>query len=719
MKLSELLSSVSTDVGAAKLRGGIVFAALDRPIDKLIQLAMGLGPYHPGQQSPWSHTFLLAGDFAGLSTPILDCTIRDGNGKVAWNEPLTDVLETGLAKSGGIYTGTVGDYDDPRVTNVGLKLLLELSDADRAAIVSEASKLQAAGYRYDIPGLVRELARLLTGIAIPAGDHLLFCSAFCQSAYRNALSNRGDFAPALNSEDVTPDDIWYSQKGTPYPKAAAARQTFFLSKALPKSIVAETATSGFDNIEHIVVLMLENRSFDHMLGFLKAVDARIDGLTGTESNPSGPGPSATPVAVKDDAQYKGQLNIDPGHDQPDVGLELYGSTQYDFSQPPTNSGFVVDYTQRNNGDNLAGSEIMSCFSPKKLPVLASLAQEFCVCDRWFSSIPGPTWPNRFFAHAATSNGFVDNKFRTYSIDTIYHRLEEAGLSWGIYYHDIPQSLAISTLWGDIFKAKIHRIQTFFDDARNDNLPRYSFIEPRYFEFFFTKKANDEHPPHDVLMGETLISDVYNALRASPSWEKTLLVILYDEHGGIYDHVPPEKTVNPDGKNSQSPSFDFTRLGVRVPAVLVSPLIPRGSVDHTLYDHTSLLATVRKRFNLAAPLTNRDAGANTFDSNLSLTTARTDTPRELFPAGASPQPLLARAAVYAPLSPDAAKAALAAGEASAAPLSEFQQSLVELAGNLDVSEPPAAAMLTAATPIETEHAAAVQVRDRVARFLNQS
>lgn len=716
MQVSDLLASVANQVGSATLRGGIVLAALDRPIDKLIRLALGLGPYHPGQESPWSHTFLVAGDFRGKDTPILDCTIRDKNGKVAWDEPLTDILKDGLASAGGIYSGILGDYDDPHVTNVALKLITDLSDDDRTLILSEAEKLQAAGYHYDVPGLVRELVRLLTGISIPAGDRLLFCSAFCQTAYRNAVAIRGDFASDIRSEDVTPDDIWYSPRGTPYPKTSgrSVRPFFFMP---PQKTLIPPTTTGFDNVQHIVVLMLENRSFDHMLGFLKSQDSRIDGLTGTESNPLDPSSSTvTLVPVRDDSQYTGRLNVDPGHDQPDVGFQLYGSSSYDFSQTPANNGFVFDYIQRNNGDVAAGRQIMSCFSPQKVSVLATLARQFCVCDRWFSSLPGPTWPNRFFTHAATSSGFVDNKFRLYSMETFYHRLEQAGLSWSIYYHDIPQSLAISSLWGDILKARIRRFQAFLDDARAGNLPLYSFIEPRYFEFFFTKKANDEHPPHDVSMGEALISDVYNALRSSPDWEKTLLVILYDEHGGTYDHVAPEKTVNPDGKNSQSPPFDFTRLGIRVPAVLVSPYIPPGTVDHTTYDHTSLIATARKRFGLSESLTNRDASAKTFDANLSLPTPRTDTPPSLTPAGTAPESLLARAASYAPLPADAARQALAAQEDSQAPLSEFQKSLVELAQNLNIPQPPTASMLDAATPIRTEHDGAVYVRDRIANFL---
>jgi hypothetical protein len=212
--LSEFLSTVSVQEGQAALTGAVALVALDRPVDRFIQLALGLGPYHPGKESPWSHCFLIGEDFHGADTVILDCTIRDRNtGGLLWNEPLEDLIRQGLTSSGGIYTGKVGDYDDPRVTSHGLKLVRDFTGQDRATIVAEAMKLQAAGYHYDIPGLMRELMRLLTGISIPPGHHLLFCSAFCQAAYRASLGARGDFAPGIKTEDVTPDDIWYSALG--------------------------------------------------------------------------------------------------------------------------------------------------------------------------------------------------------------------------------------------------------------------------------------------------------------------------------------------------------------------------------------------------------------------------------------------------------------------------------------------------------------------------
>jgi hypothetical protein len=179
---------------------------------------------------------------------------------------------------------------------------------------------------------------------------------------------------------------------------------------------------------------------------------------------------------------------------------------------------------------------------------------------------------------------------------------------------------------------------FLSDCKHNRLPAYSFIEPRYANgedpvnnAFFS--ASDQHPDHNVEQGEILIRDTFNAIWSNqPLRESTLLVVVYDEHGGLYDHVPPPPAVNPDNlkwagnPNSLDPAFDFTRLGVRVPAVLVSPFIPAGTIDHTLYDHGSIIATACKLLlkNVAgASLTNRDRSANTFENNLTLAQARTD------------------------------------------------------------------------------------------------
>ena len=213
----------------------------------------------------------------------------------------------------------------------------------------------------------------------------------------------------------------------------------------------------------------------------------------------------------------------------------------------------------------------------------------------------------------------------YEQRTIYQNLAAAGHSWRIYYHDFPQSLALAQQI-PAFAESYELFDAFLRDAADGRLPRYSFIEPRYFNALGAR-ANDQHPSHGIVGGENLIADVYEALRASPQWSSAALIVLHDEHGGFYDHVPPPATINPDGKTSDG--FDFTRLGVRVPAVVVSPYVERGTIDQTVYDHSSLAATLRDLFGLGASLTRRDAQAATLLPLLrSRATPRTDAPAKL-------------------------------------------------------------------------------------------
>jgi phospholipase C len=390
---------------------------------------------------------------------------------------------------------------------------------------------------------------------------------------------------------------------------------------------------GTDNLKHIVVLMMENRSFDHMLGFAQSAAWPIDGLAGDESNADSAGAT---VQVSNDASYAGDLTPDPGHSGFDTLTQLYGDAQSSATQNPSMSGFVRSY-EGKTGNEQAAHRIMKCFSPQRLPVLTRLAQQFCVCDRWFSSLPGPTFPNRAFAHAATSLGRVDMGIDWRNLSpTIYERLAANHFDSVIYYHDSTMASTFDGLAG-----KSDFFGSFDDDflpacASND-LPSYSFLEPRFAnspggDGQPAFSASDQHPDHNVREGEALIQTVFKAIWGNTKVRNsTLLVILYDEHGGTYDHVAPPFTVNPDGKVwtndgvSLDPSFDFTRLGVRVPAVLISPYIPAG-IDHRIYDHTSIIATTFRLFLANIPnvnLTLRDKNANTFEDNLSLPEARTD------------------------------------------------------------------------------------------------
>jgi phospholipase C len=391
---------------------------------------------------------------------------------------------------------------------------------------------------------------------------------------------------------------------------------------------------GLSALKHIVVLMMENRSFDHMLGFAKSANWPIDGLTGNETNQDSAGGVAQ---VSNNAGYAGDFTPDPGHSGFDTLTQLYGDPTTPVANQPSMNGFVRSYEGKtgNPGD---AHRIMKCFSPQTLPVLTRLAQQFCVCDRWFSSVPGPTFPNRAFMHAATSIGRVDMGIDWRNLSTtIYERLAENKLDSVIYYHDSTMASTFNGLAGksDFFGSYV---DDFLPACQDNDLPAYSFIEPRFANSAGGNgqpafSASDQHPDHDVKEGEALIQTTFKAIWGNPKVRNsTLFVIVYDEHGGLYDHVPPPSTVSPDGKAwvndgvSTDPSFNFTRLGVRVPAVLISPYIPSGTIDRRVYDHTSIIATALKLLlpNVAnANLTLRDKNANTFEDNLSLAQPRND------------------------------------------------------------------------------------------------
>ena len=271
---------------------------------------------------------------------------------------------------------------------------------------------------------------------------------------------------------------------------------------------------------------------------------------------------------------------------------------------------------------------MAYFKKGALPVLHALAEDFLICDHWFSSVPGSTWPNRFFVHSGTSlghidmpNGFFHPGVHLYDQTTVFDRLNEKEINWKIYFGDFPHTLLLTHQW--LHPNGYRHLERFFEDAAGPEaeFPEYSFIEP----YYFGAKQNDEHPPSDVRHGEALIAEVYNALRGNEDlWRSTLFVLLYDEHGGFYDHVEPPETVAPD---ENTKTFGFNILGVRVPALLISPWIDAG-VLKTEFDHTSLVKYAIDKWNLG-PLGERTAQANTFTDVLTKRTSpRPDCPTSI-------------------------------------------------------------------------------------------
>jgi phospholipase C len=418
-------------------------------------------------------------------------------------------------------------------------------------------------------------------------------------------------------------------------------------------------------IEHVVVLMLENRSFDHLMGFFPGTE----GLNGTEFNLLDPSTSESSsnrrFTVGKDAPFRllpGQ-GEGPSHSLNATNVQLSGrQTGPTADHAPVCNGFIANYRSTLKSKHIAFTDEdlrlpMLAFEPDRLPAINALAREFVLCDHWFCDVPGPTQPNRLFAHAGTSAGYGHNVWdHVFSFRTIYNSLQEAGKTWAVYYADDNEVAKFSQVvartytkpddeirWQDDQAAGARGgffdFKTFFArHASTGRLPNYTFIVPNFGDGGGPEdEVNSMHPPHDVRPGDRLVADVYEALRGNGAiWPKTLLVVTFDEHGGFYDHVPPGAAVNPDGLTSPpagdesfAPTFAFDRLGLRVPTILVSPWLPRGRIDSTSYRHTSILAALKELYGLSDFLTQRDRTAASFVALLSeLTAMRTDTPMTL-------------------------------------------------------------------------------------------
>jgi phospholipase C len=396
--------------------------------------------------------------------------------------------------------------------------------------------------------------------------------------------------------------------------------------------------AGLDNLKHIVVLMMENRSFDHMLGSLTAVNPQIDGIVAGLGNPDTTGALVQPQPL---AAFQGQLDPDPDHHFPAVDLQIFGGDT-SAARQPNMQGFVKSYFNQQQ-DVGHSQKIMYYFAQNQLPVLTTLATEFAVFNRWFASIPGPTICNRAFAHYGTSFGQVgmDVFYVKEPYQSIYDRLINANPphSAKIYYYDTTSStMEIVNLLQNEPKL-FGTYQQFLSDCASGNLPEYSFVEPNYNDHDGDdgeEVANDQHPDHNVQAGELFIASIYSAIKANADlWQSTVLLVVYDEHGGIYDHVPPPNCSPnaPDGfvasanDTGTGAPFAFDRLGVRVPAILISPWVPKGLVvNGRVFEHASIPATVTKHFlGSYTQRTAREIAADTFLDLVSLDVMRQDCP----------------------------------------------------------------------------------------------
>ena len=344
---------------------------------------------------------------------------------------------------------------------------------------------------------------------------------------------------------------------------------------------APTPEELLSTIDTVVVLMMENRSFDHFFGALRndpayAQKDRVEGLRGDESNLTASGES---VPVWKMSNFTPE---DPPHSWDEVHAQW---------NQGKNDGFVTAHAGASE------REAMGFHDRSQIPFYYWLADNFTVCDRWFCSVLGPTWPNRYYMHAASSNGKKDNSPGNEPANTIWDRLKTQGKTYKNYF-DGPVPWYLGGFLGKLFALNpTVGIAQFFSDAQAGTLPAFSLIDPDF-------TANDDHPNHDIMRGQAFVASIYKALAASPQWSRCLFVITYDEHGGFYDHVPPPTT--------EDDFPEFAQLGFRVPALVIGPTVRRGYVNSEVLEHSSVAATLGTRFGIES-LSKRMDAANDLSS----------------------------------------------------------------------------------------------------------
>jgi phospholipase C len=364
--------------------------------------------------------------------------------------------------------------------------------------------------------------------------------------------------------------------------------------ATAATALPDPAASG---IEHIVVVMMENRSFDHFLGWLPGADGKQAGLTFVDRY-------AVPHSTFHQTQFASCGFADPDHSYEGGRIEL-------------NGGKCDGWLKAGNNDSLA----ISYYTKPDLAFLGPAATAWTACDRYFSATMAETYPNRFYQHAGQTDR-IHNTTTISTLPTIWDSLKSAGLTGRYYFSDVP----FTALWGTKHLDVSRPFAEFLLDAATGKLPQVSFIDPRFLGEA-QGLSNDDHPHADIRAGEAFLNRIYKAVTSSPNWANTLLVINFDEWGGFYDHVTPGTAPDVNPANALR--------GFRVPALVISPRARRGYVDHTVYDHTSILRAIEWRWNLPS-LTPRDAAAANIVQSLDFASP----PRLSAPAFSVPQVVLA-------------------------------------------------------------------------------
>jgi phospholipase C len=331
------------------------------------------------------------------------------------------------------------------------------------------------------------------------------------------------------------------------------------------------------SITHVVMLMMENRTYDHLLGARSMLEGKPgDGITAGMAFRDSGGLSVPIWPATNDSICV----LDPPHGWDSSHRQFNGGA---------NDSFLIEHQADHAGDIAA----VQYLTREHVPVTWALADEYMSCDRWFASLMGPTIPNRMYWHSGQSNGIKVNDVTAggFLWDTLYDRLNTKGVEWAYYFGDVPMLAVVDRL---VEGGRMRDFVRFLDDAKFGRLPPVTVIDPAY-------TANDDHPPHHPIFGQQLIATIYTALANSPHWNNCLFVITYDEHGGFFDHVAPPKAEDDRAADG------FDQLGFRVPTVIAGPYVKTG-VSSTVYDHTSVLKHLEKMFDLA-PLTRRSAAAN--------------------------------------------------------------------------------------------------------------
>ncbi len=443
---------------------------------------------------------------------------------------------------------------------------------------------------------------------------LLLLVAACSSSSRSgALAVPPPDANATDTGDELVDDGGLTQDGADEPSLctsppdAGATCAFKAGALVADSLGSCTRTGKRLPVDHIILLMQENRSFDHYLGHLKGngqddVDVPPDGA----SNPSaGDGGAPVPWHHLDDYCFD-----DTDHE--------WGASHVEYDQGK-NDGFVVANggAADSEGNDPAGARAMGYYDQRDLPFYYQLASTFSISDRYFCDAMGPTFPNRLYYMAGSSFGLVKNDFDTTDRRSIFTVLNEKKITWKVYSSDVAVAFILHAFANeqqvpnenlDGGAVKVVPVSQFAIDAAANALPQIAWIDPLFLTGNATQTS--EHPPADVQVGQKFVYDQVHALLSSPSWSKSIMFITYDEHGGIYDHVPPPTACAPDDIAPLSGLMygGFDRYGFRVPVYVVSPFAKAHFVSHEVHSHASILRFIEAKFDLPA-LSNRDANAD--------------------------------------------------------------------------------------------------------------